>query len=118
VIDIAGAAHLRGGEDALLKGMVARLAASAMQLGRRSPTAGAAPMLLPAMGRGQRSLSRRVLDLPIAALRLPKTMVEDLSVLGLRAHRWQGQSENGVPVQDLSRSLRRKSRKLIRASMT
>jgi hypothetical protein len=30
VIDIAGAAHLHGGEDALLKGMVARLAASAI----------------------------------------------------------------------------------------
>ena len=42
----------------------------------------------PAMGRGlhssfQRETARRpVLDLPIAALRLPKTMVEDLSVLG------------------------------------
>jgi protein ImuB len=45
-------------------------------------------MLLPAMRRGVQSSSRQensdktLLDLPIAALRLPKTMVEDLSVLG------------------------------------
>ena len=88
VIDVTGAAHLHGGEDAMLKGMVARLAASG--IAARAAIAdswgaahafaryGARPTLVVPAGDSAKTL----LDLPIAALRLPKTMVEDLSVLG------------------------------------
>jgi protein ImuB len=88
VIDVTGATHLHGGEDAMLKGMVERLSASgiaaraaiadswgaAHALARTS----ARPTLVVPAGESKKA----VLDLPIAALRLPKTMVEDLSVLG------------------------------------
>jgi protein ImuB len=88
VIDVTGATHLHGGEDAMLKGMVERLSASgiaaraaiadswgaAHALARTS----ARPTLVVPAGES----TKAVLDLPIAALRLPKTMVEDLSVLG------------------------------------
>jgi protein ImuB len=88
VIDVTGAAHLHGGEDAMLKRMVARLAPSG--IAARAAIAdswGAAyalartearPVLVIPAGESAKTL----LDLPIAALRLPKTMVEDLSVLG------------------------------------
>ena len=87
VIDTTGAAHLHGGEDAMLKGMVTRLAASGITA--RAAIAdswggahgfarhAARPTLLVPAGERE-----AVLDLPIAALRLPKTMVENLSVLG------------------------------------
>ena len=88
VIDTTGAAHLHGGEDAMLKGMVERLAASgfaaraaiadswgaAHALARTS----ARPTLVVPAGES----AKTILDLPIAALRLPKTMVEDLSIVG------------------------------------
>ncbi len=88
IIDVTGAAHLHGGEDALLKGLVARLASSGLSaraaiadswgaahaFARYGPSA---TLVVPA-GNSAKTL----LDLPIAALRLPKTMVEDLSVLG------------------------------------
>jgi protein ImuB len=88
VIDMTGAAHLHGGEDAMLEEIVARLAASSIAaraaiadswgaahaLARTS----ARPTLVVPAGDSTKTL----LDLPIAALRLPKTMVEDLSVLG------------------------------------
>jgi protein ImuB len=87
VIDVTGATHLHGGEDAMLKGMVARLAASgiaawaaiadswgaAHALARTS----ARPTVVPAG-----DSAKAILDMPIASLRLPKTMVEDLHVLG------------------------------------
>ena len=88
IIDVTGAAHLHGGEDAMLKGMVERLVASG--IAARAAIAdswGAAhafaryaarPVLVVPAG----DSAKTVLDLPIAALRLPKTMVEDLSVLG------------------------------------
>jgi protein ImuB len=87
VIDTTGAAHLHGGEDALLKGMVARLAASGITA--RAALAGswgaahafaryvARPALVIPVGERE-----AILDLPIAALRLPKNMVEALRVLG------------------------------------
>ena len=88
VIDATGAAHLHGGEDAMLEEMVARLAASG--IAARAAIAdswGAAHAL--ARYAAQATLvvpagdsAKIILDLPIAALRLPKTMVEDLSVLG------------------------------------
>jgi len=88
VIDTTGAAHLHGGEGAMLKGMVERLAASgfaaraaiadswgaAHALARTS----ARPTVVVPAGES----AKTILDLPIAALRLPKTMVEDLSILG------------------------------------
>ena len=88
VIDATGAAHLHGGEDAMLKGMVERLAA--LGFAARAAIAdswgaahafartGARAVLVVPPGES----STAILDLPIAALRLPKNMVEDLSVLG------------------------------------
>jgi protein ImuB len=88
VIDVTGATHLHGGEDAMLKGMVERLAASG--IAARAAIAdswGAAHVF--ARYRCRDALvvpagesAKAILDLPIAALRLPKPMVEDLSVLG------------------------------------
>lgn len=88
VIDATGAAHLHGGEDAMLKGMVERLvalgfaarAAIADSWGAAHAFArtGARAVLVVPPGES----STAILDLPIAALRLPKNMVEDLSVLG------------------------------------
>ena len=87
-IDTTGATHLHGGEDAMLEKMVARLAASG--LAARAAIADSwgaahafarygarAALVVPA---GESSTA--ILDLPIAALRLPKEMVEELSVLG------------------------------------
>ena len=88
VIDVTGAAHLHGGEDAMLEGMVARLAASGIAARAAiadswgaahalARTAAQATLVVPAGDSG-----KTLLNLPIAALRLPKTMVADLSVLG------------------------------------
>jgi protein ImuB len=88
VIDATGAAHLHGGEDAMLKGMIEQLAASGVAA--RAAIAdcwGAAHALARYVARSAivvpagESLTA-ILDLPIAALRLPKDMVEDLRVLG------------------------------------
>ena len=88
VIDVTGAAHLHGGEDAMLKGMVARLAASGIAAwaaiadswgaAHAMARCGARPTLVVPAG----DSAKAILDLPIAALRLPKTIVADLSVLG------------------------------------
>ena len=88
VIDATGAAHLHGGEDALLTGMVARLAASGITAqaviadswgaAHAFARTAARPTFVVPAGDSPKIL----LDLPIAALRLPKTMVEDLPVLG------------------------------------
>jgi protein ImuB len=88
VIDVTGAAHLHGGEDAMLKGMVERLAASG--IAARAAIADSWGAAHGFARTGERSTlvvpegdsAKAVLDLPIATLRLPKTMVEDLSVLG------------------------------------
>ena len=88
VIDVTGAAHLHGGEDALLKGMVERLAAAGIAAraaiadswgaAHAMARTSARPTLVVPAG----DSAKTFFDLPIAALRLPKTMVEDLSVLG------------------------------------
>jgi protein ImuB len=84
VIDVTCATHLHDGEDAMLKGMVERLAASSMTaraaiadswgtahaLARTT----ARPTLVVLAGDSAKAL----LDLPI----LPKTMAKDLRVLG------------------------------------
>jgi protein ImuB len=88
VIDTTGAAHLHGGEDALVKGMVARLAASGVAArAALADSWGAAHALARYVARPTIVVpagesAKTILDLPIAALRLPKTMAEDLSVLG------------------------------------
>ena len=88
VIDTTGAAHLHGGEEAMLKGMVARLAASgitaraALADSWGAAYAFARTMARPSLVVPAGESSTIILDLPIAALRLPKTMVEDLSILG------------------------------------
>ncbi len=88
VIDTTDAAHLHGGEYAMLKAMVERLAT--FRITARAAIAdswGAAhafaryrarPILVVPAG----DSAKTILGLPIAALRLPKNMVEDLRVLG------------------------------------
>jgi protein ImuB len=88
VIDVTGAAHLRGGEDALLADMLGRLAASGYAArAAMADTWGAAhalarfatrATLIAASGDSGRLLSR----LPVRALRLPAQMVDGLSRLG------------------------------------
>jgi protein ImuB len=88
VIDVTGAAHLHGGEDAMLKGMVVRLATSgiatraAIADSWSAAHAFARTMTRPTLVIPAGDSAEAILGLPIAALRLPKTMVEDLSVLG------------------------------------
>jgi protein ImuB len=88
VIDATGAAHLHGGEDAMVKTMVERLAASG--IAARAAVAdswGAAhgfarcaarPVIVVPPGES----AKAILDLPIAILRLPKDMIDALRVLG------------------------------------
>jgi protein ImuB len=88
VIDVTGAAHLHGGEDAMLKGMVERLAASSITARAAIANSwGAAHALARTAARPTLVVpagdsAKVILALPIAALRLPKTMVEELSALG------------------------------------
>ena len=88
VIDTTGAAHLHGGEGAMVAGMVERLAASgfAARAALADSWGGAhaiarylaRPSIVIAPG----ETATAILDLPIAALRLPREMVESLHVLG------------------------------------
>ncbi|VFU17780.1 protein imuB, putative damage-inducible mutagenesis protein (plasmid) [Methylocella tundrae] len=91
VIDVFGAAHLFGGEDAMARDMVARIEASGVAArAALADSWGAAhalarfsarPILVVAPGES----ARAILDLPIAALRLPKHIVDGLRVLGFEA---------------------------------
>jgi len=88
VIDTTGASHLHGGEKTMVAGMVERLAASgiAARAGLADSWGGAhaiarylaRPSIVIAPG----ETATTILDLPIAALRLPGEMVESLHVLG------------------------------------
>ena len=88
VIDTTGAAHLHGGEDAMVTAMTARLAAAGLKAcaaladGWSAAYAfaryAARPILVVQPGES----AKAVLDLPIAALRLPEDMVESLRALG------------------------------------
>src|SRR5665213_744268 len=90
VIDTTGAAHLHGGEDATVKTMVGRLAASATAArGALADSWGAShafarytanPVIVIPPGQS----ATAVLALPIAALRLPPEILEGLHVLGFR----------------------------------
>lgn len=88
VIDTTGAAHLHGGEGVMVSGMVERLTASC--IAARAALAdswGAAHAFARYVGRTALIIppgesAKAMLDLPIAALRLPRDMVEGLRVLG------------------------------------
>src|ERR1700676_265545 len=88
VIDTTGADHLHGGEDAMIKSMVDRLAASGFA-GRAAlaDSWGAAHAFARYVARPvsivpKGASAAAVLNLPIAALRLPQEMLESLRVLG------------------------------------
>jgi protein ImuB len=88
VIDATGAAHLHGGEGAMVRAMVERLAASgyatraaladSWDAAHAFARYAARPVIVIPPGES----AKAVLDLPIAALRLPREMVADLRVLG------------------------------------
>jgi protein ImuB len=88
VIDTTGAAHLHGGEKAMVTAMVERLAASGFtaraaladswDAARAFARYAGRPVTVVPPGES----GKAVLDLPIAALRLPSEMVADLRVLG------------------------------------
>jgi len=87
-IDTTGAAHLHGGENAMVKTIAERLGASG--IAARAALAdswGAAhgfarfvarPVIVVSAGES----AKAILDLPIVALRLPRDMVDALRVLG------------------------------------
>ena len=88
VIDTTGADHLHGGEEAMVKSMVDRLAASGFA-GRAAlaDSWGAAHAFARYVARPvsivpKGASAATVLNLPIAALRLPQEMLESLRVLG------------------------------------
>ena len=93
VIDTTGAAHLHGGEEAMVTAMVERLAAScftaraaladswdAAHAFARYAAKSFADKSVTVVPPGEST--KAVLSLPIAALRLPRDMVADLRVLG------------------------------------
>jgi protein ImuB len=88
VIDTTGAAHLHGGEEAMVTAMVERLAASgfiaraALADSWDAAHAFARYVARPVTVVPTGESAKAVLGLPIAALRLPRDMVEDLRVLG------------------------------------
>ncbi|SFK82289.1 protein ImuB [Methylocapsa palsarum] len=91
VIDVTGAAHLHGGEDALVKGLVKRIAASGVAArAALADSWGAAhalarfaarPVLVIPAGES----AKAIFDLPVRALRLPNAMVDNLRVLGFQS---------------------------------
>lgn len=94
VIDATGAAHLHGGEAAMLEDMVERLAASGCTAYAAIADSWDAAHGLARHGFSRRALHRRVIvvppakaaaavrTLPVEALRLPLEMAADLRVLG------------------------------------
>jgi protein ImuB len=88
VIDATGASHLHGGEDAMLADMISRLEAVGITARAAiADTKGAAHALTrfaarPALVVPERESPDRIKPLPIAALRLPPDVVDDLRRLG------------------------------------
>jgi protein ImuB len=88
VVDATGASHLHGGEDAMVADMIARLEAVGIAArGATADTRGAAHALArfaarPSLVVPERESPDRIKPLPIAALRLPADMVDDLRKLG------------------------------------
>jgi protein ImuB len=89
LLDVRGAAHLFGGEGALLRDMHARFAMQGLRARLAlAPTRGAAQMLarFGAQGAicGPDDLGQALAPLPVVALRLPQDTVRLLERLGLR----------------------------------
>jgi protein ImuB len=88
IIETTGAAHLHGGEDAMLADMVSRLQAAGIAARAAiADTRGAAHALArfaarPALVVPEGESADRIRPLPIAALRLPQDTVGDLRKLG------------------------------------
>jgi protein ImuB len=85
IIDTTGASHLHGGEGAMVTGMVERLAASGIAALADSwggAHAIARYLSRPSIVIAPGETATAILDLPIAALRLPGEMVESLRVIG------------------------------------
>jgi protein ImuB len=89
IIDVTGAAHLRGGEEALLADMLRRLAeAGVAARAAMAGTWGAAHALAryvaaPALIVASDQSGRAIAHLPVRALRLPSGMPEALGKMGL-----------------------------------
>ena len=91
VIDVTGAVHLHGGEDALVKDLVRRIvgsgfaarAALADSWGSAHALArfAARPVLVVPAGES----AKAICDLPVRALRLPNSLVDTLGVLGFQS---------------------------------
>lgn len=89
VMDVAGAAHLMGGEEALVEDLCRRLTeagyacgigvADTWGLAHAVARYGRAPSVIVAVGRGRGSLA----SLPVAALRIDPTVVGEMQALGL-----------------------------------
>ena len=87
VIDTTGADHLHGGEEAMVKAMVERLAASGFAARAGLHSWGAAHAIARYLARPvfvapKGDSARAILNLPIAALRLAGEMAESLRTLG------------------------------------
>ena len=89
VMDVSGASHLRGGEEALLREIVDRCAATGLSArAAMAATWGSAHALARYVARptvvvAAEASGRALADLPVRALRLPPDMVEALGRLGL-----------------------------------
>ena len=89
ILEVTGAAHLHGGEEALLANVVKRLAdLNITAVAVLADTWGAAHALARFSARSTRVLppntsSQALLNLPVSALRLPAETINDLRVLGL-----------------------------------
>ncbi|SIT87038.1 protein ImuB [Pontibaca methylaminivorans] len=89
VIDVTGAAHLHGGEAALLDGLVGRLAVSGITARAAiADTRGAAHALArfradPVFIAPRGEVMAHIAPLPLAALRLPASLAAGLDTLGL-----------------------------------
>jgi protein ImuB len=88
VIDTTGADHLHGGEHAMVAAMVERLAAAGFAAragladGWGAAHAFARYLARPVFVAAKGESAKALLDLPVAALRLPGEMAESLRVLG------------------------------------
>jgi protein ImuB len=92
IIDTSGAAHLHGGEEAMLDDMIARLAASGVRARAAMADSWGAAHALARYGRYERGRlamampeggsTSAIMGLSIAALRLPADTVEQLQRLG------------------------------------
>ena len=95
VIDTTGAAHLHGGEDAMVRGWSSGLPHPASPRGQRSPIAGAPPMPSPAYGAAvDRHPRRETARRPFSTCRSPPFVCPKTwwrpSRPRLRAHRRTG----------------------------